>query len=140
VEAEGSREGAEDAGGSWDFGEKFLAVFGGEEGLELGGTHVGFVVGEFGGQPVAGGGEALGGGRAGLLVGAVALFGQRAGLPVGDEFFESLDGAADVAVDADEVGGFGAVFVRNLGDDGVEAGEDGSEEGGEWVHWVSFYM
>jgi hypothetical protein len=102
--------------------------------LELGGAHVGFVVGEFVGQPLVAGGEAFGGGRAGGAAGAVALFGQGARLPVGDEFFEALDGAADVAVDADEVGGFGAIFVRNLGDDGIEAGEDGSEEGGETAH------
>ena len=66
-----------------------------------------------------------------------ACFGQSAGAPVGDEFFEALDGAVEVVVDAGEEGVAGAVFGRNDADDDLEAGEDGAEVGGEGCHlWV----
>jgi hypothetical protein len=70
--------------------------------------------------------RAAGAGFAGLGEGVVA--------PVGDEFFEAEHGAVEVAVDAEEEFEAVGCFDRNYGDDGLEAGEDGSEGGGDWVH------
>ena len=132
LEAEGSGDGAQDAAGSGDFGEEMGAFGGGEEDLESRGLAAGFVVVDVAQDPGEAAGEAGRGLGAGGAAGAgFACFREGAGAPVCDEFFEALDGAVEVVVDAREEGEAGAVIGRNDADDDLEAGEDGAEVGGE---------
>ena len=135
MDAEGFGEGAQDAAGAGDFGEEGRAFGGGEEVLELAGVATEVVVVDAAEEPGLAGGEAGGGLGAGVAARAgFACFGEGAGAPVGDEFFEALDGAVEVVVDAGEEGVAGGLFGRNDADDDQEAGEDGAEVGGEGVH------
>ena len=134
LDAEGSGERAEDSAGAGDFGEEGDAFGGGEEMLELEGVAAGVVVVDVADEPgfsprEAGGGE--GACRAGT---ALARLGQGVVAPASDEFFEALDGAAEVVGDADEDFGAGGLSDGKIGDDDLEAAEDGSEEGGDGVH------
>ncbi len=134
LDAEGSGEGAEDAGGAGDLGEEVSAFLRVEEVLELAGVAAGVVVVNAADEPGAAAGQALGDLGAGGAAGAVALFWQSVVAPVGDEGFEAADGAVEVVGDADEDWGGGGIFDRKEGDDDLEAGEDGAEGGGDAVH------
>ncbi len=134
LDAEGFGEGAEDAGGAGDFGEEGDAFGGSEEVLELARVAAKIVVVDVADEPGSAGGEAGVGSGSGGAWRALALPGQGAVAPVGDEFFEALDGAVEVEVDAREEGVAVGFFARDDADDGQEAFEDGSEGGGEIGH------
>ncbi len=133
-DAEGFGEGAENAGGPGDFGEKAGAFFGFEEVFELAGETAGVVVVDVADQPGLPLGKGWGGAGMGGARGAVALFGEGVVAPVCDEFFPAPDRAGEVVVDLGEerfaVGG----FAYETPDDGLDTGEDGAEGGGEDAH------
>ncbi len=115
--------GALEGAGAGDFGEEGRAFGGGEEVLELAGVAAEVVVVDVADEPGVAVGEAGGGlGTGGAAGAGFAGFGQGAGAPVRDEFFEALDGAIEVVVDAGEEEIAGRLFVRNDADDGLEAG------------------
>ena len=133
-DAQRAGQGAQEAVCLRDFGEEAGAIRGGEEGLQLGGAGAGVVMIKGAGEPGLASGEAGGAGRPGRAGGAGAGFGDGVGLPAGEEGFEAGGGSVEVVPDAHEEGGAGAVSRRDGGDDGLEAVNDGAEQGAERCH------